>query len=97
MPTAYKNIFATNDMIVHYRLKPDGVYEARFHRKGINIEVSSKDLTKLKQKFIDKLNNKTYEEPKPKKQKQASIAFFVMAILKPPDVQRTPWRSVVAV
>ena len=67
MPIAYKNIFATNDLIVHYRLKTDGVYEARFHRSGINVEVSSKDLTKLKQKFIEKLNNKPYEEPKPKK------------------------------
>ena len=33
------------------------MYEARFHRQGIHIEVSSKDLTKLKQKFIEKLNN----------------------------------------
>jgi len=36
----------------------DGVYEARFHRKGIDVEVSSKDLNKLKDKFIEKLNNK---------------------------------------
>lgn len=50
MPTNYRNVFATNDMIVHYRLRNDGVYEARFHRQGIDIEVSSKDLTKLKQK-----------------------------------------------
>ena len=57
MPTNYRNVFATNDMIVHYRLRKDGVYEARFHRQGIDIEVSSKDLTKLKQKFIEKLNN----------------------------------------
>ena len=58
MPTQFKNIFAANDLIVHYRLRKDGVYEARFHRQGIHIEVSSKDLTKLKQKFIDKLNHK---------------------------------------
>ena len=57
MPTNYRNVFATNDMIVHYRLRKDGVYEARFHRQGIDIEVSSKDLTKLKQKFIERLNN----------------------------------------
>lgn len=57
MPTQFKNIFAANDLIVHYRLRKDGVYEARFHRQGIDIEVSSKDLTKLKQKFIEKLNN----------------------------------------
>ncbi len=58
MPTQFKNIFAANDLIVHYRLRKDGVYETRFHRQGIDIEVSSKDLTKLKQKFIDKLNHK---------------------------------------
>lgn len=64
MPTNYRNVFATNDMIVHYRLRKDGVYEARFHRQGIHIEVSSKDLTKLKQKFIDKLNHKDEKSDK---------------------------------
>ncbi len=58
MPTNYRGVFAMNDMIVHYRLRKDGVFEARFHRKGIDVEVSSKDLSKLKQKFIEKLNNK---------------------------------------
>ncbi len=58
MPTQFRNVFAANDLIVHYRLRKDGVYETRFHRQGIDIEVSSKDLTKLKQKFIDKLNHK---------------------------------------
>ncbi len=58
MPIQFRNVFAANDLIVHYRLRKDGVYEARFHRQGIDIEVSSKDLTKLKQKFIDKLNHK---------------------------------------
>ncbi len=38
MPTNYRNVFATNDMIVHYRLRKDGVYEARFHRQGIGID-----------------------------------------------------------
>ncbi len=57
MPTDYRNVFATNDLIVHYRLRQDGVYEARFHRQGIDIEVSSKNLAQLKQKFIDRLNH----------------------------------------
>lgn len=52
MPINYRNVFATNDMIVHYRLRKDGVYEARFHRQGIDIEVSSKDLTKLKRNLL---------------------------------------------
>lgn len=64
MPTQFKNIFAANDLIVHYRLRKDGVYETRFHRQGIDIEVSSKDLTKLKQKFIDKLNHKDEKSDK---------------------------------
>lgn len=74
MPTNYRNVFATNDMIVHYRLRKDGVYEARFHRQGIDIEVSSKDLTKLKQKFIEKLNN--YDgSPKRKKHNRNEKTF----------------------
>lgn len=57
MPTVYQSIFAAGNLIVHYRLRKDGVYEARFHRQGIDIEVSSKDFSVLKQKFIEKLRN----------------------------------------
>ena len=74
MPTSLTKAFAVNDMVVRYRLKPDGVYEARVHRKGIHIEVSSKDLTTLKQKFIDRLTH--YEEnPKAKKRDPNDKAF----------------------
>ena len=66
MPTQYRSFFAANDMIVRYRYRKDGVYEARFHRKGIDVEVSSKDLNKLKDKFIEKLKNKEkLSDPKP--------------------------------
>ena len=66
MPTQYRSFFAANDMIVRYRYRKDGVYEARFHRKGIDVEVSSKDLNKLKDKFIEKLNKKEkLSNPKP--------------------------------
>lgn len=57
MPTIYQSVFAAGNLIVHYRLRKDGVYEARFHRQGIDIEVSSKDFSVLKQKFIEKLKN----------------------------------------
>ena len=57
MPTVYQSIFAAGNLIVHYRLRKDGVYEARFHRQGIDIEVSCKDFSVLKQKFIEKLRN----------------------------------------
>lgn len=57
MTAKYKHIFAHGDKIVTYRQKKNGVFEARFYRQGIDIEVSSKDLQTLKQKFIDALNN----------------------------------------
>ena len=66
MPTQYRSFFAANDMIVRYRYRKDGVYEARFHRKGIDVEVSSKDLNTLKDKFIEKLNKREkLSNPKP--------------------------------
>ena len=73
MPTSLTKAFAVNDMVVRYRLKPDGVYEARIHRKGIHIEVSSKDLTTLKQKFIDRL---THYEESPKKKRDPNDKVF---------------------
>ena len=51
MADKYRNIFAHGDKIVSYRQKKNGVYEARYHRNGIDVEVSSKDLAALKQKF----------------------------------------------
>lgn len=55
MPANARKVFATGDRIIYYRQKKNGVYEARFHRDGLNIEVSSKDLSQLKIKFIGKL------------------------------------------
>ena len=57
MTNKYCNIFALGNKIVSYRQKKNGVYEARYHRNGIDVEVSSKDLNVLKQKFIAALNN----------------------------------------
>lgn len=62
MPQNFKNIFACQDNIVFYRIKPNGVYEARFHREGIHIEVSSKDPTVLKAKFLRALQKKAEKE-----------------------------------
>ena len=57
MPLKYQKVFAHGDKIVHYRQKSNGVFEARYHRAGIHVEVSSKDLKVLKEKFITALNN----------------------------------------
>ena len=57
MPTKYRKIFAHGDLIIPYRLRKDGVYEARVRRKALHIEVSAKDFDSLKQKFIQALQN----------------------------------------
>lgn len=55
MPAKYRKIFAYDDKVVPYRQKPNGVYEIRYHRGGLDIEVSSKDFDVLKIKFIEAL------------------------------------------
>lgn len=62
MPIKYRKIFAQGGIIVPYRLRTDGVYEARLRRKDIHIEVSAKDFSVLKQKFLAALNK---SEPQP--------------------------------
>ena len=57
MPAKYRKIFAHDNIIVPYRLRKDGVYEARVRRKDLHIEVSAKDFDSLKQKFIRALQN----------------------------------------
>ena len=74
MTAKYKHIFAHGDKIVTYRQKKNDVFEARFHRQGIDIEVSSKDLQTLKQKFIDALNN--YAATGSVKAKSRHTVFF---------------------
>ena len=59
----YRKIFAHEDIIVPYRLRKDGVYEARVRRKDLHIEVSARDFAALKEKFIRALHKE--EEPAP--------------------------------
>ena len=63
MPMKYRKIFAHEDIIVPYRLRKDGVYEARVRRKDLHIEVSARDFAALKEKFIRALHKE--EEPAP--------------------------------
>jgi len=63
MPDKFKKIFAANGIVIPYRIKKNGVYEARVRRADIHIEVSSKNLDTLKTKFIAALNN--FSEPIP--------------------------------
>jgi integrase len=61
MPKNYREFININ-VDVPVRLKSNGVYEARYRANGYNIEVSSKDYSQLKAKFIKKLK---VEHPKP--------------------------------
>ena len=63
MPMKYRKIFAHEDIIVPYRLRKDGVYEARVRRKDLHIEVSARDFDALKEKFIRAPHKE--EEPAP--------------------------------
>ena len=74
MPAKYAGAFAVNDMVVYYRLKDRGVYEARYHKGGIHIEVSSKDVKVLKEKFIEKLTH--YEEESKQKERDPNVKLF---------------------
>lgn len=56
----FRKTFRLQGCIVHARKRSSGKrnvnYELRYRRDGYNIEVSSNDLAKAKQKFIDKVN-----------------------------------------
>ena len=54
MPTSLKNLFAYNDIIVRYRYYK-GLFQARYRKNGMNIEVASTDFNTMKRKFIAKL------------------------------------------
>ena len=74
MPMKYRKIFAHEDIIVPYRLRKDGVYEARVRRKDLHIEVSARDFAALKEKFIRALHKE--EEPAPAAVKDPKATNF---------------------
>ena len=92
MPMKYRKIFAQGDMIVPYRLKKDGVYEARVRRKDIRIEVSAKDFGVLKQKFLAALN-KSNPQPEPQLQQPEPVPKRSAADVKFGDFARD-WLNV---
>lgn len=57
MPSNYRKYFILGEQVVFYRKKENGVFEARFQRKAENIfiQVSSKSVTELKEKFLAEL------------------------------------------
>lgn len=59
MPQKYRKMFIVAEQRVYYRIKPTGVYEARFKRKseGLDIAVSATTLEEVKRKFIQALHD----------------------------------------
>lgn len=54
MPDDVKKILIINGRAVPYR-EVRGMYQARYHRDGYHIDVASKSLKEVTQKFLDKL------------------------------------------
>lgn len=99
MPEDFQKII-TIKIPLHVRLKPNGVYEARFRSHGYNIAVSSKNYSLLKPKFMAALasQNKSEAEPKPSMQPAtrpdarllfSDIAHRWLELKKPTIKQRT--------
>lgn len=45
-------MFAVHDEIIHYRQLPNGAYQARMKRKGIELDIRAHSQKELKLKFI---------------------------------------------
>lgn len=77
MPDDVKKIIIINGKAVSYR-EVRGMYQVRYHRDGYNIDVASKSLKVVRQKFIDKL----IEQDKAKQSKTPLIKDFSIEWLK---------------
>lgn len=73
MPTSLKNLFAHNDIIVRYRYYK-GLFQARYRKNGMNIEVASTDFNTMKRKFIAKLCERQGDTVQPK-QTKSTVTF----------------------
>ena len=73
MPTSLKNLFAHNDIIVRYRYYK-GLFQARYRKNGMNIEVASTDFNTMKRKFIAKLCEGQGDTVQPK-QTKSTVTF----------------------
>lgn len=75
MPAKYRRVFAYEDKVVPYRQKPNGVYEVRYHKGGLHIEVSSKDFDVLKIKFVEALKGFADTPPQGRRRTKKTVQF----------------------
>ena len=76
MPKKFQDIFIIDNKIVKYR-HYKGLFQARYRRDGLCIEVAAKTYEEMKQRFIAKLNEKAQisPTPAPQEEKSADILF----------------------
>lgn len=75
MPELLQNYF-TIELPIPVRQKPNGVFEARFRKYGLNISVSSKDFEKLKPKFLAALLRCNPPSSEPEPAEPAGVPLF---------------------
>ena len=75
MPISFKKYFIVNNQIVKYRFYR-GMFQARYHRNGKNIEVASQSYELMKKKFIEKLLDETPSYDLPESVKNKKVRKF---------------------
>lgn len=82
MPEEVKKIIIVNGMALPYH-EVRGMYQVRYHRDGFNIDVASKSLKVVTQKFLDKLIEQEKEKQKNKTPLIKDFSIEWLKIIKP--------------
>ena len=82
MPEAVKKIIIVNGMALPYH-EVRGMYQVRYHRDGFDIDVASKSLKVVTQKFLDKLIEQEKEKQKNKTPLIKDFSIEWLKIIKP--------------
>lgn len=82
MPDDVKKILVINGRAVPYR-EVRGMYQARYHRDGYHIDVASKSLKEVTQKFLSKLIEQDKEKQKSKTPLIKDFAIEWFKLIKP--------------
>ena len=73
MPKFFQNYFIYDNVIIKYRYYK-GLFQVRYQKNGVRIEVASKDFEKMKMKFIKRLcQQETKMQESPKSEKTNSL------------------------
>lgn len=76
MPIQYKNLFFTENVVAHVRVRNNVYYEIRCQVNGKRITATSKELAKAKKKFIEKLHELERKENAAKAETTEKVTTF---------------------